>query len=218
MQQDYCCPNCGSQVAYGVVSCWNCGTILTWQEQQQIQPLPVYQQQQFFSAVQEQQGYYSDSDQQITRNKVPIWLTVGGIVLAIGCIIGAGIFAVNTLWRNNSITASVSDNASFKISNLAVVPAETSATITWDTDKPSTSQVEYGITANYGSFSASQTALVSKHSVLISGLKSGTRYQYRVISADKNGAKIVSNASSFATLKAKQSSTSDNSTTDNTTR
>ena len=42
MQQQYQCPNCGAQVAFGVRSCGACGMQLNWQ--QQTPPPPVYQQ------------------------------------------------------------------------------------------------------------------------------------------------------------------------------
>jgi hypothetical protein len=46
MQQQYQCPNCGAQVAFGVRFCGKCGTQLTWPTQQQVQPPSVHQQQQ----------------------------------------------------------------------------------------------------------------------------------------------------------------------------
>ena len=47
MQQTFRCPNCGAPVAYGAKFCGNCGTPLNWQPTQpQMQPPPVYQQQQ----------------------------------------------------------------------------------------------------------------------------------------------------------------------------
>jgi len=59
----------------------------------------------------------------------------------------------------------------------------TAATITWTTDEPSTSLVEYGLTASYGSDSE-DAALVTGHSVILSGLTPGTTYHYRVKSRD----------------------------------
>ncbi|TRZ94189.1 MAG: zinc-ribbon domain-containing protein [Dehalococcoidia bacterium] len=45
MQQSYQCPNCGTQVAFGVRFCTGCGTPMNWPTQQQMQPPPTYQQQ-----------------------------------------------------------------------------------------------------------------------------------------------------------------------------
>lgn len=68
------------------------------------------------------------------------------------------------------------------ISDIAVLPAATSATITWNTESNSTSQVEYGVTPGFGSFTPLDPTLVTNHSVTISGLAAGTRYYYRVLS------------------------------------
>jgi hypothetical protein len=46
MQQQYQCPNCGAQVAFGVNFCGNCRTQLNWPAQQQMQSTSTYQQQQ----------------------------------------------------------------------------------------------------------------------------------------------------------------------------
>src|SRR5437867_9023971 len=70
------------------------------------------------------------------------------------------------------------------ISNIAVIPGETSAIVTWDTPAPANSQVEYGLTANLGSSSPLDSTFVTSHSVTLSGLAPGTRYFYRVDSSD----------------------------------
>ncbi|HAH50127.1 MAG TPA: hypothetical protein DCL80_02230, partial [Balneola sp.] len=60
---------------------------------------------------------------------------------------------------------------------------ETDATITWTTDEAASSQVNYGITNSYGS-SAGSGALVTSHSVALTGLNSGTEYFYQAVSTD----------------------------------
>jgi ribosomal protein L37AE/L43A len=45
VQQSYQCSNCGAQVAFGTRFCGKCGVQLNWPTQQQMQPLPQYQQQ-----------------------------------------------------------------------------------------------------------------------------------------------------------------------------
>ena len=57
---------------------------------------------------------------------------------------------------------------------------ETSATITWTTDEPATSQVEYGLTTSYGMTTTLEEELVTSHSVSLSGLDASTMYQFRV--------------------------------------
>jgi hypothetical protein len=57
----------------------------------------------------------------------------------------------------------------------------TTATITWTTDIPSDSEVEYGYTSSYGSI-ATDSEMVTSHSVTLVGLTPGTDYHYRVSS------------------------------------
>ena len=57
------------------------------------------------------------------------------------------------------------------------------ATITWTTDEPATSLVEYGTTAAYGS-TATTAGLTAAHAVSIAGLAPTTSYHYRVSSTD----------------------------------
>ncbi|MFC1877501.1 fibronectin type III domain-containing protein, partial [Thermodesulfobacteriota bacterium] len=63
---------------------------------------------------------------------------------------------------------------------------DTTATITWTTDEPSDSVVQYGLTTNYGSSRTLDTDVVS-HSVQIQGLGADTTYQFRVRSTDIAG-------------------------------
>lgn len=60
--------------------------------------------------------------------------------------------------------------------------SDDSATITWDTDLPATSQIEYGTTVEYGSTTTLNSDLETSHSETISGLESETTYHYRVVS------------------------------------
>ncbi len=61
-------------------------------------------------------------------------------------------------------------------------PGVNSATITWTTDEQSSSQVNYGTTASYGSSTTLDSTQVTSHSVLISGLACGTTYHYQASS------------------------------------
>lgn len=73
-----------------------------------------------------------------------------------------------------------------------------SATITWQTAVASTSQVEYGTTTSYGTTSALDSSLVTSHSVNLTGLSSGTTYQFRVLSRDSSNNLTTSANYSFA--------------------
>ena len=60
-----------------------------------------------------------------------------------------------------------------------------SATITWDTDLPATSRIDYGPTG-YGS-SSTDTSFTTTHSVSLSGLSPGTSYHFKVTSVTETG-------------------------------
>ena len=72
-------------------------------------------------------------------------------------------------------------------------------TITWNTDEPSDTQVEYGTTTSYGTMSTKNAALVTSHGVAFGGLASATLYHFRVRSKDAAGNQAVSGDSSFTT-------------------
>ena len=81
------------------------------------------------------------------------------------------------------------------ISGVSATSNKTTAKITWTTDVPADSQVEYGLTSGYGTTSPLNTTLVTGHSVNLTGLSRGTRYHYRVYS--RNGAGILAVSADF---------------------
>ena len=86
------------------------------------------------------------------------------------------------------------------ISNLATSSiTTTSATITWNTDQPSSTRVNYGPTTAYGSFQVDAN-LVTSHSVTLTGLTAGTGYNFNVVSANSSGGSVTSANGTFSTL------------------
>jgi hypothetical protein len=70
--------------------------------------------------------------------------------------------------------------------------------VTWATDEPASSMVEYGTTSALGT-SVGDVALVTSHSVVLTGLSPATTYSYRVSSTDGSGNSSTSGLLSFAT-------------------
>jgi len=66
--------------------------------------------------------------------------------------------------------------------------SDVSATISWVTDIPATSKVDYGETNDYGFTAVSNGELTTNHKVRVTGLKPNTIYYFMVKSADKCGA------------------------------
>jgi hypothetical protein len=63
---------------------------------------------------------------------------------------------------------------------------EDSVVITWTTNEPATSAVNYGKEIDYGS-TASSTDLTTEHSLTVTSLEPNTAYHFRVTSTDKAG-------------------------------
>lgn len=72
------------------------------------------------------------------------------------------------------------------ISSVAASTTATTATITWVTDEPATSMVNYGTTTALGS-TVTDTTLTTTHSVTLTGLSPETAYYFEVQSADAAG-------------------------------
>jgi hypothetical protein len=85
----------------------------------------------------------------------------------------------------NLNTTGIADVTAPTISDVGVgSPGQTSATVNWTTNEPADSQVEYGLTASYGSSTTLSETLTTSHSQDLSGLTAGTLYHYRVKSSD----------------------------------
>ena len=85
-------------------------------------------------------------------------------------------------------------------SNVAASVVTTSAaTITWATDVPCDSRVEYGTTTLFGSTTPLNTTPRTSHSVTITGLNSNTLYHFRVHSRDSAGNLATSARFTFTT-------------------
>jgi len=79
----------------------------------------------------------------------------------------------------------------------AITP--TGATISWNTDQPTTAQVEYGTTTAYGSTTPRDSSLTLAHSQGLTGLSAATLYHYRVVSANAAGTSTTSPDAIFTT-------------------
>jgi glucose/arabinose dehydrogenase len=84
------------------------------------------------------------------------------------------------------------------ISQLATRPGPGRVTITWRTDVPADSQVQYGRTTSYGSATSVDRTLVTSHSVTITGLARKAQYFFQALSRDAAGS-LSSATGSFST-------------------
>jgi exopolysaccharide biosynthesis protein len=68
------------------------------------------------------------------------------------------------------------------IRDLIAEPGVTGALITWQTEAPASTQVEYGLTENYGNTTVLDSRLTRTHVANLNGLQTGSNYYYRAIS------------------------------------
>lgn len=85
------------------------------------------------------------------------------------------------------------------VSNILADIASASGQITWTTDATTSSQIQYGLTEDYGSVTdeTDTSAKVTDHSATIPGLQTCAHYYYRVLSTDNDGNKAISTNRSF---------------------
>ena len=78
-------------------------------------------------------------------------------------------------------------------------PSSSGATITWTTNEPSSTQVDYGTTPAYGTSTTLNATLVTSHTQTLSGLTANTPYHFRVDSRDAAGNLASSGDFTFTT-------------------
>jgi hypothetical protein len=144
-------------------------------------------------------------------NDTITWSATGG---AIGT---GGLYTAPAAGGTYTVKAACASNPDISASATVVVSANTDTTppvisgvaasnitasgvtISWNTNEPGDTQVEYGTTSAYGAVSTLNPALVTGHSVAFGGLASGQLYHYRVRSKDAAGNLAVSGDFAFTT-------------------
>ncbi|RJR31126.1 hypothetical protein C4569_02745 [Candidatus Parcubacteria bacterium] len=103
------------------------------------------------------------------------------------------------LYSYDQIFTTQRDLTAAEIENLsAVYVTGTTATIQWETSKPSTSVIEYGTGPSYGR-SVTNSTLKTVHDLTVTNLTVGTDYYYRVRSTDADGNTTASDGYTFRT-------------------
>jgi hypothetical protein len=99
-----------------------------------------------------------------------------------------------------NVNNSTADTTAPSITNISASNISSAgATITWTTNEPADSQVEYGTTTSYGQTSPIDGSLATTHSVNLSGTSPSTTYHFRVKSRDAAGNLATSGDSVFTT-------------------
>ena len=98
-----------------------------------------------------------------------------------------------TLEQPTTTTLVISEIKVSKITDL-------SATISWATNEPATSQVEYGTTNAYGSTTTLDESLITSHGVTLAGLNPSTTYHFKIKSKDESGNEVASQDQTLTTI------------------
>ncbi|MBI4898913.1 MAG: fibronectin type III domain-containing protein [Actinobacteria bacterium] len=137
------------------------------------------------------------------------WSSVGSSQLTLGATAYVGLAVTShdnavlgtAVFDNVSISAgATTDTTPPVISDVASRDVnQNGATVSWTTNEPATSQVDYGTSVSYGSSTALNTSLDTAHTQVIAGLAANTTYHYRVRSSDAAGNSASSGDRTFAT-------------------
>jgi hypothetical protein len=92
---------------------------------------------------------------------------------------------------------------------LAVGITQNSATISWNTDEDSDSQVSFDTKLDAFGFVKASSTFAITHDILLGKLEPGTTYEYRVQSTDASSNTVVSDPGFFTTLPAPSTATPD---------
>jgi hypothetical protein len=132
---------------------------------------------------------------------------IGIIVLAIALIALA----------SYSFTSADVNGPIFSSINASSTTAGTGATISWNTDEPSSGQVAYGTSLPYSTFSAFSGGTSTGHTINLSNLTPGTMYHFQLISMNASGTNAFSTDQVFMTASIATTSATSTATTTATT-
>ncbi len=117
----------------------------------------------------------------------------------------------NNLWSCGGTNGGTTAQCSLPISvqadmiapSLTAISASSitrnSAVISWTTNEPATTQIQYGLTTSYGNSTPLVSTLTSSHTQSLSSLTANAVYHYRVISKDAAGNTATSGDGVFST-------------------
>lgn len=202
----YNCPNCKAPVEGTLANCPYCRSQLPWQTNRYMQ-----------STSHQTQGEYYEPEEGTKRKP---WL-IGIITIVLIIFIGGGTAIIVSNSAQKPLTEAAQSqspttvpvaptNKPPVISNIQLKEADKGGLIiSWVTDTPASSQVQYGVYPNLSNSTQIQSdpttgtnTGVIVHSVILTNLTPLTQYIYRVISTDKNGNQAVSADMMFQTATA----------------
>src|SRR5262249_28982167 len=181
-----------------------------WQQVLFGAPVPIAAGTMYVASYHTNVGHYTATNDYFTSASVdspplhaPTSLIAGGNGLFIS---GASAFPTQTFrdtnyWVDVVFSPTTADTTPPTISNLRARTIDSAkGSISWTTDEPANSQVEYSTDFTFPqaqTLKVTSAAFVTTRTLLLTGLKSNTTYYYRVTSADAAGNSTTSPAPSF---------------------
>ncbi|WP_375765779.1 Ig-like domain-containing protein [Archangium gephyra] len=114
-------------------------------------------------------------------------------------VVAAVDVAGNESLRSGEVSGTPTDTRAPLASAMVAAAGPTYADISWTTDEPASSQVEYGTTSALGSATGVDPVRTTSHTVSLTGLQPNKMYFYRVRSVDASGNAGASQVLSFST-------------------
>ena len=96
-------------------------------------------------------------------------------------------------------TTASPDTTAPVISNVVVTPLPNGANVSWTTNEPATTRIEYGKTTGYEMGVVEDLTLKTNHAAEIRGLQPSTRYHFRIRATDEQGNIGSTNDDAFTT-------------------
>jgi hypothetical protein len=111
--------------------------------------------------------------------------------------------------QSSTATATTSQPIYPIISNINISQiTQNSATISWNTNEPTKSRVEYGKTTNYGTTTQLTTNYSTSHSITLQNLEPNTTYNFRIRVINQNNSETIVANRTFTTAPVPPSSSS----------
>src|SRR5882672_2610673 len=129
-------------------------------------------------------------------------MTVKGLVCAASAVIlsCSAAFLSGCAGLVSSANSTGNPPSTLVITNVQTGSVTTAGSqVSWTTNAPANSSVDYGTTPSYGTSTPVNSAMATNHQLALTNLTSGTLYHFRVRSTDANNNSGVRSDMAFAT-------------------
>lgn len=141
-----------------------------------------------------------DTNMPCRHDHYRVYLPLSGIIIICLCLGCASRPPVQGSTTNRGVQSISPAARPGLVAAQATGITNSSAIITWTTDKSSTGIVEWGKTPDYGFTAKTEGDPAIQQSVTLTGLKPGTEYHFRIMLPDLSSARAIGPDQAFRTL------------------